>query len=41
VLLTADRLLHEADEISLVAIVQIGAETYYLDPLEANTYWWR
>jgi hypothetical protein len=41
VLLTADRLLHEADEIPLVPSVQIGGEAYSLDPLEANTYWWR
>jgi hypothetical protein len=41
VLLTADRLLHEADEIPLVPSVEIGGEAYSLDPLEANTYWWR
>lgn len=40
VLLTADRLLHEADEIPIVPTVEIGGETYYRDPLEANTYWW-
>lgn len=40
-LLTADRLLHEADEIPLVRAIEIGGETYYSDPLEANTYWWR
>jgi hypothetical protein len=39
-LLTADRLLHEADEIPLVPTIDIGGETHYLDPLEANTYWW-
>jgi hypothetical protein len=40
VLLTADRLLHEADEIPVVPTVEIGGQTYYRDPLEANTYWW-
>jgi hypothetical protein len=40
VLLTADRLLHEADEIPVVPTVEIRGETYYADPLEANTYWW-
>jgi hypothetical protein len=41
VLLTAERLLHEADEIPLVPTVEIRGETFYRDPLEANTYWWR
>jgi hypothetical protein len=40
VLLTADRLLHEADEIPLVPTVESRGKTYYRDPLEANTYWW-
>ena len=40
VLLTADRLLHEADEIGKVPTMQVGREKAHLDPLEANTYWW-
>ncbi|MBI3993714.1 MAG: membrane protein insertion efficiency factor YidD [Candidatus Lambdaproteobacteria bacterium] len=39
VLLTADRLLHEADEQVRVAPVRIGGELAYPDPLEHNTYW--
>ncbi len=39
VVLTADRLLHEADEIPRVPKIREGGETYYYDPLEANTYW--
>jgi len=38
--LTAERLLHEADERPLVRTITVGREKYYLDPLWANTYWW-
>ena len=46
VMLTADRLLHEADEVGHVPEVtgttRFGlTETYYYDPLLANTYWWQ
>ena len=37
--LIADRLLHEADEIPLVPIIIERNEKLYLDPLESNTYW--
>ncbi len=40
VLLTADRLLHEGDEIGRVPKTEERGEVLYLDPLEANTYWW-
>jgi hypothetical protein len=40
-LLTADRLLHEADERPLVRSYTLGREKYYVDPLRANTYWWQ
>ena len=40
VLLTADRLLHEADEIPVVPTIEMGGQTYFRDPLEWNTYWW-
>jgi hypothetical protein len=40
ILLTADRLLHEGDEIPRVPRIKERGETLYLDPLEANTYWW-
>ncbi|MBI4083784.1 MAG: membrane protein insertion efficiency factor YidD [Candidatus Lambdaproteobacteria bacterium] len=39
IVLTADRLLHEADEVQHVRLIREGGETYSLDPLEANTYW--
>ncbi len=41
ILLTADRLLHEADEIPHAHKIVIGGETYYHDPIENNTYWLR
>jgi hypothetical protein len=39
VVLTADRLLHEADEQRHVRSIRERGETYHLDPLDANTYW--
>ncbi len=40
ILLTADRLLHEADEQPLAAKIHQDGETYYLDPPDHNTFWW-
>ena len=40
IFLTADRLLHEGDEIPRARRIAEGGETLYLDTLEANTYWW-
>jgi len=37
--LTADRLLHEADERVRVRSYVLRGQRYYLDPLAANTYW--
>ena len=39
VILTADRLLHEADEIPVVPTLVERGEKLYLDPLASNTYW--
>jgi hypothetical protein len=38
-LLTADRLLHEADEQPRVRTVTLGGAKHYLDPVSANIYW--
>jgi hypothetical protein len=38
-LLTADRLLHEADERPRVRTYVLGGQKYYVDPLAANVYW--
>jgi hypothetical protein len=40
IFLTADRLLHEGDDIPRVPRISEGGETLYVDTLEANTYWW-
>ena len=37
--LTADRLLHESDEMAWAKPIRRDGELYYPDPLEANTYW--
>ena len=39
ILLTADRLIHEADSPSRAPRIRIGGESYTLDSLEDNTYW--
>jgi hypothetical protein len=38
-LLTADRLLHEADEQARVPFYEQHGQRHYLDPLAVNTYW--
>ena len=38
--LTADRLLHEADEQRFVPSYLLKGERHFVDPLTANTYWW-
>jgi hypothetical protein len=38
-LLTADRLLHEADERPQARTYVTGGQKYYVDPLAANVYW--
>lgn len=39
VLLTADRLIHEASSPAYAPRIRIDGETYFLDTLEDNTYW--
>lgn len=41
VILTADRLMHEADERELATIVMIDGTPRGLDPVEANVWWQR
>jgi len=38
-ILTADRLLHEGDEMLTAPRVRRGGHVYFADPLEANSYW--
>jgi hypothetical protein len=39
--LTADRLLHEADEQPRVRSYVLRGQRLFIDPLAANTYWWQ
>jgi len=39
-ILTADRLLHEADEQPYVRSYVQNGQRLFIDPLAANTYWW-
>lgn len=39
-LMTADRLIHEADEASVSPSVYYGGRFLVLDPVENNDFWW-
>ena len=41
IVLTADRLLHEADEGKHAVVLQIGSRQCYFDPVENNDFLWR
>lgn len=40
VIMTADRLLHEADEQRYAFMVRVGNRYRYSDPVEENDFWW-
>lgn len=40
VIMTADRLLHEADEAKYAFMVRVGNRYRYSDPVEENDFWW-
>lgn len=40
IVMTADRLLHEADEKRWAVQTRDATEVKYLDPLENNDFWW-
>ena len=40
VMMTADRLIHEADEKRWSVQVRQESDVWYLDPLENNDFWW-
>jgi hypothetical protein len=40
IVMTADRLIHEADEQKYAYLTKIGNRYRYLDPVEDNDYWW-
>lgn len=38
--MTADRLIHESDEMYLAPLVQSGTESRFFDPVSHNDFWW-
>lgn len=40
VVMTADRLLHEADEKRIAPLTGVGRDARYLDPVANNDFWW-
>lgn len=40
IILTADRLLHEADERKYTIVLKVGLRECYFDPVENNDFWW-
>ncbi len=40
VIMTADRLIHESDEMSAAPMIEIGNSVRYLDSVDNNDFWW-
>ena len=40
IVMTADRLIHEADERDYAFTIKVGNRYRYADPLENNDFWW-
>lgn len=38
--MTADRLIHESDEMNQAPLIRSGETTRFFDPVEANDFWW-
>lgn len=38
--LTFDRLIHEADEVHRAPLIKINGDYRYFDPIENNDFWW-
>jgi len=38
--MTADRLIHESNEMDLVPTILVGNRYRYYDPLSHNDFWW-
>ncbi|MBU4211312.1 MAG: membrane protein insertion efficiency factor YidD [Kiritimatiellae bacterium] len=41
VIMTADRIMHEADERKYAPLIKQPDNTKYFDPVENNDFWWR
>lgn len=40
IIMTSDRLLHEADEMRIAQLVKVGSTWKRSDPVENNDFWW-
>ncbi len=40
IMMTADRLIHEADERKLAPLIKVGNRYRFDDPVENNDFWW-
>lgn len=40
IILTADRLIHETDEMEYAPLVRVGGSMRYSDPVSGNDFWW-
>jgi hypothetical protein len=38
--MTADRLIHEGNEMDYAPLVKVGKSIRYYDPVSWNDYWW-
>lgn len=40
IMMTADRLIHEASEMKYAPVVKVGGRIRFYDPVENNDFWW-
>ncbi len=40
IMMTADRLIHEANEMEYAPLVRVGDKIRFYDPVENNDFWW-
>lgn len=40
IVMTCDRLIHEANEMDYAPLVEVGDTVRYADPVENNDFWW-
>ena len=40
IVMTADRLIHEGNEMDYAPLVKVGNSVRYYDPVNRNDYWW-
>lgn len=39
-IMTADRLIHESDEMTYAPMIEVGGTVRFLDPVDNNDFWW-